>query len=285
MKRLFSLLLAVAMLMTMLPQVAVFASEEQTDTSGSPETVTDETPGEVLTYVCPHCDQEVQWQPYGPATSTLTGENAHYYIPEGGYTHSAMVTIRGDVTVDLHGNVLTAADGKRLWRVMGTLNLLDTVGEGSAVGTGMSGATGGLLMTTKDSATGSMPVINMYSGKLSVTENAQPAANGGIMALSVGAFNMYGGEISGGTAKNAYANNVYISGGSFRMYGGYIDGGVELYKASEVVLGGDAYAHVWETIPTTHCDVLKVPHHASLSSTTRKLLSMLNPKKSEAKRS
>lgn len=50
------------------------------------------------------------------------------------------------------------------------------------------------------------------------------------------------------------------------------------YRDKEVVLGGDAYAHVWETIPVTHCDVLKVPHHASLSSTTRKLLSMLNPK-------
>ena len=49
------------------------------------------------------------------------------------------------------------------------------------------------------------------------------------------------------------------------------------YKDKEVVLGGDCYAHVWETIPATHCDVLKVPHHASLSSTTRKLLSMLNP--------
>ena len=50
------------------------------------------------------------------------------------------------------------------------------------------------------------------------------------------------------------------------------------YHDKEVVLGGDAYAHVWETMPVTHCDVLKVPHHASLSSTTRKLLSMLNPK-------
>jgi beta-lactamase superfamily II metal-dependent hydrolase len=50
------------------------------------------------------------------------------------------------------------------------------------------------------------------------------------------------------------------------------------YHGKEIVLGGDAYAHVWETIPVTHCDVLKVPHHASLSSTTRKLLSMLNPR-------
>lgn len=50
------------------------------------------------------------------------------------------------------------------------------------------------------------------------------------------------------------------------------------YHGKEVVLGGDAYAHMWETITATPCDVLKVPHHASLSSTTRKLLKMLRPK-------
>lgn len=50
------------------------------------------------------------------------------------------------------------------------------------------------------------------------------------------------------------------------------------YHGKEIVLGGDAYAHVWETASTTPCDILKVPHHASLSSTTRKLLNMLRPR-------
>ena len=50
------------------------------------------------------------------------------------------------------------------------------------------------------------------------------------------------------------------------------------YHGREVVLGGDAYAHMWETVTATPCDILKVPHHASLSSTTRKLLKMLKPK-------
>ena len=49
------------------------------------------------------------------------------------------------------------------------------------------------------------------------------------------------------------------------------------YRGREVVLGGDAYAHVWETVTATPCDILKVPHHASLSSTTRKLLDLLRP--------
>ena len=50
------------------------------------------------------------------------------------------------------------------------------------------------------------------------------------------------------------------------------------YHGKEIVLGGDAYAHMWETATATPCDILKIPHHASLSSTTRKLLKMLRPK-------
>jgi len=50
------------------------------------------------------------------------------------------------------------------------------------------------------------------------------------------------------------------------------------YHGKEVVLGGDAYAHMWETATAKPCDILKIPHHASLSSTTRKLLKMLRPK-------
>lgn len=50
------------------------------------------------------------------------------------------------------------------------------------------------------------------------------------------------------------------------------------YHGTEIVLGGDAYAHMWETATATPCDILKVPHHASLSSTTRKLLHLLRPR-------
>ena len=49
------------------------------------------------------------------------------------------------------------------------------------------------------------------------------------------------------------------------------------YGGQEIVLGGDAYAHMWETATATPCKILKVPHHASLSSTTRKLLNLLRP--------
>lgn len=50
------------------------------------------------------------------------------------------------------------------------------------------------------------------------------------------------------------------------------------YHGKEIVLGGDAYSVVWDNDTLAPCDILKVPHHASLSSTSRKLLDMLRPK-------
>ena len=50
------------------------------------------------------------------------------------------------------------------------------------------------------------------------------------------------------------------------------------YHGKEIVLGGDMYAAVWDNDTLSPCDILKVPHHASLASTTRKLLDLLRPK-------
>lgn len=51
------------------------------------------------------------------------------------------------------------------------------------------------------------------------------------------------------------------------------------YHGREIVLGGDAYAHLWEPESLTPCDILKIPHHATLNSTSRKLLKSLHPQK------
>ena len=50
------------------------------------------------------------------------------------------------------------------------------------------------------------------------------------------------------------------------------------YHGKEIVLGGDAYAVVWDNDTLAPCDILKVPHHACLSSTTRKMVDMMRPK-------
>ncbi len=50
------------------------------------------------------------------------------------------------------------------------------------------------------------------------------------------------------------------------------------YHGKELVLGGDMYLSMWDNDTLLPCDLLKLPHHASLSSTTRKALSRLAPK-------
>ena len=50
------------------------------------------------------------------------------------------------------------------------------------------------------------------------------------------------------------------------------------YHGKEIVLGGDLYAALWDNDTLSPCDILKLPHHASLTSTTRKALSRLAPK-------
>ena len=50
------------------------------------------------------------------------------------------------------------------------------------------------------------------------------------------------------------------------------------YHGKEIVLGGDAYGVLWDRDSTAPCDILKLPHHGSISSATRKFLKQLRPK-------
>ncbi len=49
------------------------------------------------------------------------------------------------------------------------------------------------------------------------------------------------------------------------------------YGGRDIVLGGDAFAATWDNDTLAPCDILKVPHHASLTSVNRKFLGLLRP--------
>lgn len=49
------------------------------------------------------------------------------------------------------------------------------------------------------------------------------------------------------------------------------------FQGRDIVFGGDAYAVTWDNDTLAPCSILKVPHHACLSSVTRKYLSYLQP--------
>ena len=198
-----------------------------------------------MDYPCPHCNGAVvTWIPYdaNSAEGTLVGNNTHYYIPDGGYAQTyGQVSIQGKVVLDLHGQTLTGKDDKRLWRIEGEFNILDTVGGGQAVADGLPGGGGALAMTRANPTTGEKAVINLYSGTLTMTEDCGIGSNGGILSLAGGTvMNMYGGEIKGGKATNVHAQNVYIGEGALNMQGGFIDGGVALSKDGALTLSGTA---------------------------------------------
>ena len=50
------------------------------------------------------------------------------------------------------------------------------------------------------------------------------------------------------------------------------------YHGKQIVLGGDLYGALWDRDTTAPCDILKLPHHGSLSSVNRKFLSQIQPK-------
>ena len=50
------------------------------------------------------------------------------------------------------------------------------------------------------------------------------------------------------------------------------------YHGAEIVLGGDMYGVLWDRDTTAPCDILKLPHHGSLSSVNRKFLKQIQPK-------
>ena len=198
----------------------------------------------LLEYACPHCNGAIaQWLPYdaNDVDGVLVGSNAHYYIPEGGYDQSyGQVSIQGEITLDFHGQTLTGKDGKRLWRVEGTFNIVDTIGGGKAVADGLENNGGALAMTRANPNTGDKAVINMYSGILTMTENCKTSSNGGILNLDGGTImNMFGGEIYGG---KTYGNgaNINIANGALNMQGGFIDGGVYVGTSGKLNLSGTA---------------------------------------------
>ncbi|MBQ9492118.1 MAG: MBL fold metallo-hydrolase [Oscillibacter sp.] len=49
------------------------------------------------------------------------------------------------------------------------------------------------------------------------------------------------------------------------------------YHGKQIVLGGDMYGMLWDRDTTAPCDILKAPHHGSLSSVNRKFLSQIRP--------
>lgn len=179
---------------------------------------------------CPHCEGAV-WTEWDGSTVT----SGHYYLTaQKDITEAQLEVVSGtDVVIDLRGNTITATD-VRAFRVKGQLSIVDTVGGGKVIGTGVANddhANGGLFYVSGGG------ILNLYSGELSMADENHGAMRGGVILVSTNStFNMYGGAVRNGVAdgdpsssssldRNGRGGNICNQGGTLNLEGGVIDGG------------------------------------------------------------
>lgn len=174
------------------------------------------------TVSCPHCDDE---EPASGWTQWNGGslESGHYRL--GGdlqLTGDLTVAAGQTVVLDLNGYTLTAADGKRVFSVHGSLILLDSSADkmGTVISKDISdGTSGGNANEAK------------YRG-------------GCAYVFSGGSFSLYGGNLTGGKANRG--GSLYLGSlASAYIYGGVISGGVGTNRGHNIFVGQDSQLYVY----------------------------------------
>ena len=239
-KRLFSLILAISILASM---VVVPAYAEEAEQNVTP--ITDLCPcgcGEKL--------QDVQWKAWAEVPNA-----GHYYL-EDDYVQTAMVTVLSDtpVVLDLRGHTITTAISERLFTVNGYLHVMDTVGGGRMMAKGVTDGRGGVVQVEENEMVG--PVFTLYSGTIMPDPKANTVGMGGLICVGIGStFRMYGGVLQNGYAKTSYGGGAVagrVKDSTIEILGGkiidcgtsgsggsiYSNGTVRVENAT--ILGGEA---------------------------------------------
>ncbi|MBR4863934.1 MAG: hypothetical protein IKU07_05095, partial [Oscillospiraceae bacterium] len=145
--------------------------------------------------------------------------SGHYYLSED-LTQQTQVIIgssedkSADVVLDLQGRNWTNT-ARRAFLVYGKFSVVDSVGSGSVCGSGVGN--GGVVMVSGGT-------FDLYGGTLSKSDEAEPEGKGGAVYCSGSAtFNMLGGALLGGTAEQG--GNVYSSNSTVNIIDGMIMSG------------------------------------------------------------
>jgi len=187
---------------------------------------------EEQTAFCELCREDVTWYSWDGVAEFEAGK--HYFLKRNiNLSDTAYIGSTEDstmeVTLDLRGYDIRAA--VRAFRIYGTFNLLDTVGDGVIYGNASGQATGFYVY---DAAT-----FNLYGGTFQGGENANTQCGIGALGLNKGSnavFNMYGGSLIGGNTAKDGGNLTLYHSSVFNMYGGSIADGQTLEE------GGNIYA-------------------------------------------
>lgn len=224
-KKILSIVLVLAMVLSFVPAYAVAAEEEVT---ASPKAGTHTN----AAHKCEECDS-TDWTPW-TSGSTLPTEG-HYVLMDD-ITLTGEITMTGDLHICLNGYVITGKGDKRL---IGTKANADTT-----------------LVITDCTAYTEDEVY--YAGALTGGVDTSTGGGGAIFVRRGGSCKIYEGRITGNIHKNdtagggavmLQAKNDSYAGGKLYMYGGEITNN-KAYKADgeTAVYGGAIYANTGTTV-------------------------------------
>ena len=213
--------------------------------------VSAETQAESGAVWCDRCRKNVpadEWMEWTTTGGDFT-EEGHFYLADTFTEQETTVNILAlkFVCLDLRGNTW-ATEGIQTMSISGDFSIMDSVGGGLILTTGKNKTAGAFADVCTAGA------LNLYSGTIQrIVRDDITLHRGGLVNITDGTFNVYGGTVSGGVAKGFKDNgttytprggNIYMAGGALNVYGGTIENGMLLIGAASVAQGGNVYATV-----------------------------------------
>ena len=232
-KRILTILMALALMLSLLPAGALAADELAPDTGEGGEST---APGA----------EEISVSTWGELVRAIAGDSTNITL-QADLTRGANdnddddkdIVINRELTIDLLGWTLDGNGEGSVIKVEenGNLTIEDGSEDRDGKITGGKATNGGGIHVNGGALTmegGTISGNNFIEG-----ENPNSTANGGGVYVSGGTFNMYGGEISGNMA--ASGGGVYLTNdATFTMTGGKISKNV-LARRNSTGCGGGVY--------------------------------------------
>lgn len=197
--------------------------------------------GESVEKYCEHCKESVEWYIWEQKYALPT--NSGHWILKNNAKISAQHRITADknIILDLNGKTVTGPDSRRVYAMTGENSLL-AIMDSSAEGTGTiighgSPDNGGIVYVRYGT-------FELYGGILDASDIETLQFGSAVRINTECIFNMYGGEIIGGTVigsmdedekktTGGYGGTIQVSG-TFNMYDGVIrDGKALRYKKKD----------------------------------------------------
>lgn len=191
--------------------------------------------GESVEAYCEHCEETVDWYVWEDKYS-LPKASGHWILKNDAKLSSqTKITAQVSIILDLNGHTVTGADSKRVYAMTGEkafLAILDSSKEGTGTIIGRGAPENGGIVYVR------YGTFELYSGTLNASAIKTTAYATAVRIQAGCTFNMYDGEIIGGTAigsmndaetstTGGFGGTIQVSG-TFNMYDGVIRDGIVL---------------------------------------------------------